>query len=184
LPVGVPTAQSGCDRETTIVLGRSRLRLVAGIKCPSACHTSGPKCVIQFRAGQRTVTALASRRPTSHPGLCHGPVRFTIGRNVCGTPPAAPDRHARVSPMPRPRSGSVDGALHIPGMTDVVFPEISYITAEALVDAALSGLDRNKLVTVPTCKKAPHRTKWRCSKSSSSGSVISGKIADRYLSDG
>jgi hypothetical protein len=36
------------------------------------------------------------------------------------------------------------------GMTDAVFPETSYITAEALVDAALNGLDRNELVPVPT----------------------------------
>ncbi len=44
----------------------------------------------------------------------HGPVRFTIGRNIMRNPPAAPDRHERVSPTPRPRSGSVRPARPYP----------------------------------------------------------------------
>lgn len=118
-------AQSGCDRETTIVLGRSRLLLVAGIKCPSACHTSGPKCVIRFRAGQRTVTALASRRPTSYPGFCHGPVRFTIGRNVMRNPAcrAGPPRTGQSDAKTSFRVSAASAALVLAeGLCSASFP--------------------------------------------------------------
>ena len=69
-------------------------------------------------------------------------------------------------------------------MTDAVFPETSYTTAEALVDAALSGLDRNELVTVPTLRKATQWDGMGTLRGRFLGSVISGKVADRYLSDG
>lgn len=70
------------------------------------------------------------------------------------------------------------------GMTDAVFPETAYITAEALVDAALNGLDSNELVTVPTLGKATQWAEMETLRGQFLGSVISGKVADRYLSDG
>lgn len=66
------------------------------------------------------------------------------------------------------------------GMSDDVFPASAFISAEALVDAALSGLAAGELVTVPTLEDGlwdeleSVRTRFL-------GQVVSGKVADRYV---
>lgn len=66
------------------------------------------------------------------------------------------------------------------GMDDSVFPDSAYISAEALVDAAMSGLDAGETITIPTLKSFEIWQTMEASRKAFLSDVIGGKVAARY----
>jgi hypothetical protein len=69
------------------------------------------------------------------------------------------------------------------GMSDSVFPDSSFISAERLVDAALAGLAIGEEVTVPTLDDISIWEGVEAARSRFLGSVMSGQVSGRYLVD-
>lgn len=67
------------------------------------------------------------------------------------------------------------------GMSDAIFPDTAYITAEQLVDAALAGLEQGEAVTIPTLRSPAIWDQMETSRQAFLGEVIAGQIAERYL---
>ncbi|GHA20716.1 SDR family oxidoreductase [Arenicella chitinivorans] len=68
------------------------------------------------------------------------------------------------------------------GMSDSVFPDEYYITADQLVDAALAGLEQGEIVTNPTMEDPKIWEDMERARANYFASVSSGKVASRYLS--
>lgn len=66
------------------------------------------------------------------------------------------------------------------GMSDSVFPDSAFITADALVDAVLAGLDAGEQVTIPTLQTPGIMDDMEALRSRFVGEVIQGRIAGRY----
>ncbi len=67
------------------------------------------------------------------------------------------------------------------GMDDSVFPASAYISAEALVDAALAGLDAGENVTIPTLRDPTIWEEMEGVRRRFLADVIGGQVASRYL---
>ncbi|RBP51082.1 SDR family NAD(P)-dependent oxidoreductase [Arenicella xantha] len=67
------------------------------------------------------------------------------------------------------------------GMSDSVFPDDYYITADELVDAALSGLEQGEIVTNPTMAEPKVWEDMENTRTTYFAAVSSGKVAPRYL---
>jgi len=68
------------------------------------------------------------------------------------------------------------------GLSDSVFPDEYYITADQLVDAALAGLDEGEIVTNPTMGDPKIWEDMERARANYFASVSSGEVASRYLS--
>lgn len=66
------------------------------------------------------------------------------------------------------------------GLSDAIFPDSAYISAEQLVDAALAGLAQKELVTIPTLTSPAIWDDMEGSRLRFFGEVVGGKVADRY----
>lgn len=66
------------------------------------------------------------------------------------------------------------------GLRDSVFPDASYITADALVAAALEGLDRGEDVTIPTLGSMATWEELEAVRSRFLLEVACGQVAERY----
>lgn len=69
------------------------------------------------------------------------------------------------------------------GLSDAIFPDSSYITAEALVDAALAGLAQGEEITIPTLVDDALWSKMEAGRGEFLGDVMGGRIAPHYLGD-
>jgi len=67
------------------------------------------------------------------------------------------------------------------GLTDAVFPAESYVSAEALVDAALKGLEAGEDITTPTLAHEDIWEKLEEDRRAFMGDTFSGNIHERYL---
>ncbi|WP_043432624.1 SDR family NAD(P)-dependent oxidoreductase [Cystobacter fuscus] len=67
------------------------------------------------------------------------------------------------------------------GMSDSVFPNEAYLTAEQLVDAALAGLDAGEGVTVPSVLDVRTWQALEAARVEFMKATMSGKVAPRYL---
>jgi hypothetical protein len=67
------------------------------------------------------------------------------------------------------------------GLSDEVFPASAFITADALVDAALDGLARGETITAPTLVSAELWDEIEAKHRAFLGSVVGGRVAERYL---
>ncbi len=68
------------------------------------------------------------------------------------------------------------------GLSDSVFPDEYYITADQLVDAALVGLEQGEIVSNPTMEDSKIWEDMERARTNYFASVSSGKVAPRYLS--
>jgi short-subunit dehydrogenase len=66
------------------------------------------------------------------------------------------------------------------GMSDAVFPDSAFLTAEQLVDAALAGLDAGEDVTVPSVGDTQVWAALEAARQGFMAASISGAVADRY----
>lgn len=66
------------------------------------------------------------------------------------------------------------------GMSDAVFPNEAYLTAEQLVDAALAGLDAGEGVTVPSMLDVGTWNTLEAARVEFMKATMSGKVAPRY----
>ncbi|WP_454888699.1 SDR family NAD(P)-dependent oxidoreductase [Sphingobium indicum] len=66
------------------------------------------------------------------------------------------------------------------GVSESVFPEDSYLTAEQLVDAALAGLDAGELVTTPTVAETGIWEALEAARLAFMEAARSGQVAERY----
>lgn len=66
------------------------------------------------------------------------------------------------------------------GLSDSIFPDTAYISAEELVDAALAGLAMGEKVTVPTLTSDSVWNDMETARQSFLGEVLGGKVASRY----
>lgn len=66
------------------------------------------------------------------------------------------------------------------GMSDSIFPDTAYITAEELVDAALAGLEQGEKITVPTLASLAIWDDMETSRQAFLGEVLAGTVAARY----
>lgn len=66
------------------------------------------------------------------------------------------------------------------GLPDSVFPDSAYISADALVDAALAGLAAGEAVTVPTLTSLDAWTALETARTAFLKDVVGGKVAPRY----
>lgn len=69
------------------------------------------------------------------------------------------------------------------GLSDAVFSPDSFISAEALVDAALAGLDAGEAVTCPTLREHSVWTHLEQARARFLGETMAGKVASRYAAD-
>lgn len=67
------------------------------------------------------------------------------------------------------------------GMSDAIFPDTAYISADQLVDAALAGLAAGETVTVPTMAESTPWEAMETARTGFLGSVMGGTVARRYL---
>lgn len=67
------------------------------------------------------------------------------------------------------------------GLSDEVFPASAFISAEALVDAALAGLDAGETITVPTLVSPGIWDDIEDKRRAFLGEVVGGRVAERYL---
>lgn len=68
----------------------------------------------------------------------------------------------------------------VAGVSDSIFPEDSFLTADQLVDAALAGLDAGELVTTPTVADKDVWEKLEEARLSFMEATRSGQVAQRY----
>lgn len=66
------------------------------------------------------------------------------------------------------------------GMSDKIFPDESYITAEQLVDAALAGLDAGELVTHPTLTQLEIWSEIQSTRKRYLTDTTAGRVSARY----
>ena len=66
------------------------------------------------------------------------------------------------------------------GMSDSVFPDTSFLTAEQLVDAALAGLSAGEVVTSPSMTKPETWDALEAARQHYLASTFSGQVAPRY----
>lgn len=66
------------------------------------------------------------------------------------------------------------------GLSDSVFPASAFISAEALVDAAMAGLAAGEGVTVPTLVTPGRWDDMEAARGAFLAEVIGGRVADRY----
>jgi hypothetical protein len=66
------------------------------------------------------------------------------------------------------------------GLSDSVFPESMFLTAEQLVDAALAGLEAGEEVTIPSLLNLQTWQALEAARGAFMGQVGSGQVADRY----
>jgi len=66
------------------------------------------------------------------------------------------------------------------GMSDAIFPDTAYISADQLVDAALAGLAAGETVTVPTMAESTPWEAMETARTGFLGSAMSGRVARRY----
>lgn len=67
------------------------------------------------------------------------------------------------------------------GLSDAVFPDTAYISAEELVDAALTGLEQGEEITIPTLVDDESWNAMESERNRFLGNVMGGKVAARYL---
>nr|WP_321359904.1 SDR family oxidoreductase [uncultured Hyphomonas sp.] len=67
------------------------------------------------------------------------------------------------------------------GLSDAVFPEESFLSAEQLVSAALAGLSLGETVTTPTLANPETWDEMEIARGRYMAEVISGAVAPRYL---
>lgn len=67
------------------------------------------------------------------------------------------------------------------GLPDSIFPDTAYISADALVDAALAGLANGEQITVPTLVSPALWDDIEGKHRAFLGEVIGGRVAERYL---
>jgi short-subunit dehydrogenase len=66
------------------------------------------------------------------------------------------------------------------GLSDTVFPDSMFLTAEQLVDAALAGLEAGEAVTIPSLLNLETWQAMEAARGAFMGQVGSGQVADRY----
>jgi short-subunit dehydrogenase len=66
------------------------------------------------------------------------------------------------------------------GMDGSVFPEASYLTADQLVGAAMTGLDRGETITIPSLPNIEVWEKIESLRTDFMAATLSGAVADRY----
>lgn len=66
------------------------------------------------------------------------------------------------------------------GLDDSLFPDSAYVTADELVDAALSGLDQGETITFPTLACTDTWQEFEAQRMLLLGGVMRGKIAGRF----
>ena len=66
------------------------------------------------------------------------------------------------------------------GLSDSVFPDTAYLSAEELVDAALSGLEQGEKVTIPSLGSPAIWDAIEASRQAFFKDVLSGQVAERY----
>lgn len=66
------------------------------------------------------------------------------------------------------------------GLNDFVFPDTAYLSAEELVDAALSGLEQGEKVTIPSLGSPAIWDAIEASRQAFFKDVLSGQVAERY----
>jgi short-subunit dehydrogenase len=66
------------------------------------------------------------------------------------------------------------------GMSDAVFPDKSFITPQALVDAALAGLDAGEAITTPTLANDGVWQALEQARTDYLGVTTAGRLAERY----
>lgn len=66
------------------------------------------------------------------------------------------------------------------GLSDSVFPDTAFISAAALVDAALAGLDAGEKVTIPTLRTEGIWADMEAARGRFFGEVVQGQVAERY----
>lgn len=67
------------------------------------------------------------------------------------------------------------------GLSDSIFPDHIYLTAEQLVDAALAGLDAGEAVTTPSLLDAAVWDALEAARGAFMAGVSTGAVAERYL---
>lgn len=67
------------------------------------------------------------------------------------------------------------------GMSDSVFPESSFLTADQLVDAAFAGLQLGEIVTNPTVADMGIWDRLESARAEYLTASASGQVAPRYL---
>lgn len=70
------------------------------------------------------------------------------------------------------------------GLSDAVFPDSAYLTADQLVDAALAGLDAGEAITSPTLADMATWATVETAREAYLASTFSGRVAPRYTTDG
>lgn len=68
------------------------------------------------------------------------------------------------------------------GLSDTIFPDSAYISADQLVDAALAGLDAGEAITSPTLGDMATWAAIESAREAYLGSTMSGRVAARYSS--
>ncbi len=66
------------------------------------------------------------------------------------------------------------------GLPDSVFPDTAYISAEALVDAALAGLAAGEAITVPTLVSPRRWDEMEAARGAFLAEVVGGRVGERY----
>ena len=67
------------------------------------------------------------------------------------------------------------------GMSDSIFPDTAYLSAEQLVDAALPGLDANEEISVPAMNDPQIWKSLEAARTAFLSANMSGQVAPRYL---
>ena len=67
------------------------------------------------------------------------------------------------------------------GMSDSIFPDTAYLSAEQLVDAALAGLDANEEISVPAMNDPQIWKSLEAARTAFLSANMSGQVAPRYL---
>ena len=67
------------------------------------------------------------------------------------------------------------------GLSDAIFPEESFLSAEQLVAAALAGLAKGETVTTPTLANSETWDAMEAARGRYMSEVVSGAVAPRYL---
>jgi len=70
------------------------------------------------------------------------------------------------------------------GMSEGVFPADAYLTAEQMVDAALTGLAAGEAVTIPSMVDVEPWTTWEAARVTFMGTTLSGQVGRRYRRPG
>ncbi len=66
------------------------------------------------------------------------------------------------------------------GLSDAIFPDSAYISADQLVDAALAGLDAGEAITSPTLGDTATWAAIEAAREAYLASTLSGRVASRY----